>query len=196
MTEIPVERIDAFARQLMVKSGNPGHSYEHVRRVYEISKRVGTLLNADMRVLSAAALLHDIGREREEETGISHSILSGQMGEEILKKVGFSNAEIEHVKSVIRTHRFSEGLEPDSLEGKILSDADKLDALGAIGVFRAISRASSRGDGIEGFLRHADEKLLKLRDLMYTDIAKEIAEERHSILEAFVSELRTETKAP
>jgi len=88
--------------------------------------------------------------------------------------------------------RLSEGLEPNSLEGKILSDADKLDAIGAIGVFRAIAQAESEGGGMEAFLRHADEKLLKLRDLMYTEPSRVEAKKRHSTLEAFVSQLRSE----
>ncbi len=73
-----------------------------------------------------------------------------------------------------------------------MSDADKLDAMGAIGVFRAIAQANSTGVGIEAFLRHADEKLLRLKDLMYTDGARTVAEERHSTLESFVMQLREE----
>ena len=73
-----------------------------------------------------------------------------------------------------------------------MSDADKLDAIGAIGVFRAMARAVKTGVGIEGFLRHADEKLLKLRELMYTQSARLIAQERHDVLETFVKNLRNE----
>jgi uncharacterized protein len=154
--------------------------------------RIGEDSGADLKVLGAAALLHDIGRSQEDVTGISHSVLSGEMSQEILKELGFDEVEIDEVVDAIRTHRFSEGIEPNSLEGKILSDADKLDAIGAIGVFRAIAQANSTGVGIEAFLKHADEKLLRLKNLMYTDGAKTVAEERHSTLESFVMQLREE----
>ncbi|MCK4740566.1 MAG: hypothetical protein KAT22_03410, partial [Candidatus Thorarchaeota archaeon] len=87
------------------------------------------------------------------------------------------------------------GLTPTSIEGEILSDADKLDAMGAIGVFRAIAQASMTGVGIDGFLNHADEKLLKLHKLMYTDQAKTLAEKRHAILDRFVNQLREEIQS-
>jgi uncharacterized protein len=92
----------------------------------------------------------------------------------------------------IRTHRYSEGLEPTSIEGEILSDADKLDAMGAIGIYRAIAQATVSERGITGFLEHADEKLLRLHDLMYTDEAKPMAQERHDVLANFVRRLRDE----
>jgi len=154
--------------------------------------KIGADLEANLKVLGAAALLHDIGRTREEETAVSHSILSGEMGRGVLSENGFTDSEIDHVVGVIGTHRFSEGLEPNSLEGEILSDVDKLDAMGAIGVFRAIAQAASTGAGIEGFLEHADEKLLKLRDSMYTERARIEAEHRHRTLEAFVNQLKSE----
>ncbi|MHA2065321.1 MAG: HD domain-containing protein, partial [Candidatus Thorarchaeota archaeon] len=160
------KKIDSFVKEEMTRAG--AHAYDHVRRVYTIALRMGQTLGADLRILGAAALLHDIGRVHEKERGISHSILSGEMGVDILAELGYTQAEIECVKGVIRTHRFSEGITPTSLEGEILSDADKLDALGAIGIVRAIAQATTRGDGVEGFLKHAEDKLLKLHQLMYT----------------------------
>ena len=160
--------------------------------MHALSFRIGEASGAVLKILGAAALLHDIGRPKEAVSGVSHSILSGEMSQDILKNVGFDDVEIQRVVDAIRTHRFSEGIEPNSLEGRILSDVDKLDAIGAIGVFRAIAQASSKGQGIEEFLNHADEKLLRLKDLMYTDGARVIAEERHSTLEAFVMQMREE----
>jgi uncharacterized protein len=184
--------IEEFVREKLAKNNKGAHTFDHTKRVYSLSIRIGKDLGADLKILGAAALLHDIGRPKEAETSISHSILSGEMSNEILKQVGFDDAEIAKVVDAIRTHRFSEGFEPNSFEGKILSDVDKLDAMGAIGVFRAIAQAASRGDGMEGFLKHADEKLLILRDLMYTKPARVEAEIRHKTLEAFVNQLRSE----
>ncbi len=155
---------------------------------------IGDRLHADRRILGAAALLHDIGRPLEEETGESHSILSGTMSDEFLKEIDYSTLEIERVKGAIRTHRFSEKLDPTTLEGRILSDADKLDAIGAIGVFRSIAQAAITQRGIQGFLAHADEKLLKLHELMYLEESKILAKERHGFLQSFVDRLRKETE--
>jgi uncharacterized protein len=187
-----MEKIENFVMQELIKGGRGAHTLDHTTRVYELCMRIGSELNADIRVLGAAALLHDVGRPREDETGVSHSILSGEMGRGVLSDSGFTDSEIDQVVDAIRTHRFSEGLEPNSLEGEILSDVDKLDAIGAIGVFRAIAQAASRGDGMEGFLKHADEKLLKLKDLMYTEPSRVEAEQRHRTLEAYVNQLRNE----
>ena len=184
--------IENFVREQLGRNGKGAHTFDHIKRVYALSIQIGKDSGADLKVLGAAALLHDIGRSKEDVIGISHSILSGEMSQEILKDVGFNDDEIDKVVDAIRTHRFSEGIEPNSLEGEILSDADKLDAMGAIGVFRAIAQANSTGVGIEAFLSHADAKLLRLKDLMYTEGAKPIAEERHRTLEAFVLQLREE----
>jgi uncharacterized protein len=190
---VPLEKkIEQFVRQELVKTGRGAHTLDHTMRVYSLCMKIGMDLKANLKVLGAAALLHDVGRPREEETAVSHSILSGEMGRGVLSESEFTDSEIDHVVDVIRTHRFSEGLEPNSLEGKILSDVDKLDAMGAIGVFRAVAQAASTGSGIEGFLYHADEKLLKLRELMYTDNARIEAGHRHQTLEAFVNQLRSE----
>jgi uncharacterized protein len=137
-------------------------------------------------------LLHDVGRPKEVESGISHSILSGEMSKPLLQELGYLDSEIMQILDAIRTHRFSEGIEPNSLEGQILSDADKLDAMGAVGVYRSIAQSEVKGRGMIGFLQHADEKLLKLKDLMYTERGKQLATERHQVLQSFVDQLLEE----
>jgi uncharacterized protein len=186
------EAIDNYVRQEMTSVSDMGHEYDHVKRVFSRCMEIGQSAGADLKILGAAALLHDIGRISELETGISHSISSGEMAVKILEEVGYSKDEIDDVKKVIRTHRFSEGLIPSSLEGKILSDADKLDAMGAIGVYRAIAHSTFTGVGIRGFLQHVDDKLLKLRDMMYTEIGKKNAQEKHRFLDDYVKRLRFE----
>jgi len=116
------------------------------------------------------------------------------MSKDFLNDLGYTRQEIERIVDAIRTHRFSEGIEPRSIEGQILSDADKLDALGAIGVYRAIAQATASGKGIQGFLNHTEEKLLRLKDKMHTVPARELAEERHEMLSIFVERLRNEIR--
>jgi uncharacterized protein len=185
-------RILDYARKELSKSNQGAHTLDHTMRVHSLSLQLSEGLAVNRRVLGAAALLHDIGRPREAETQTSHSITSGEMGRDILAEIGYSDSEIKQVASAIRTHRFSEGIRPTSLEGEILSDADKLDAIGAVGIYRAVAQAVTSGSGVHGFLRHADEKLLKLKDLMHTTTGKRLAAERHEVLNKFVQQLKQE----
>ncbi|MHA2135606.1 MAG: HD domain-containing protein [Candidatus Thorarchaeota archaeon] len=187
-----MNEIDDFVRQELESKGKGAHQYDHTKRVYRLAMEIRDQAGGDLRILGAAALLHDVGRPKEKELGKSHAIISGEMSSPVLRRLGYSDKEIEEIVSAIKTHRFSEGLQPTSLEGRILSDADKLDAIGAIGVFRAIAQATETGVDMDGFLRHADEKLLRLKGLMHTKAASSMAEERHIVLRAFVDQLRIE----
>lgn len=187
-------KIIDFMQKELSGSNSGAHTFEHTMRVYTLSMRIGDGLPVNIRVLQAAALLHDVGRPRESESGVSHSILSGEMSKPLLQELGYTESEIEQILDAIRAHRFSEGIEPNSIEGKILSDADKLDAMGAIGVYRTIAQGVTKGRGMIGFLKHADEKLLKLKDLMYTDSGKHLAKKRHELLQKFVDAFREEIR--
>ncbi len=187
-------KIIEFVRKKLSGPNSGAHTFDHTMRVYTLSMQIGDGLPVSIRVLQAAALLHDVGRPREFETGVSHSILSGEMSKPLLQELAYTESEIQHIMDAIRTHRFSEELEPNSIEGKILSDADKLDAMGAVGVFRAIAQGVAKGRGMSGFLEHADEKLLKLKNLMYTDPGKHLAIKRHEVLQNFVDKLREELR--
>lgn len=189
-----VQQIMEHLGKELARANRGAHTLDHTLRVHSLAMTISEGMSIDTRVLEAAALLHDIGRPKESETGISHSILSGEMSRDILKECGYLENEIELVVGAIRTHRFSEGIEPTSPEGQVLSDADKLDAMGAIGVYRAIAQAEITGRGPEGFLQHADEKLLILKDMMYTKTAQEIAVSRHNLLSTFVEQLRKESR--
>jgi uncharacterized protein len=144
----PEEQVDAFVRDVFTGSEIGAHTYNHTKRVYMMAIKLGEELGANLRILGVAALLHDVGRPYEKKTGISHAIQSGEMSRKVLKELGYNDIEIEQVIQTIRTHRFSENLQPISLEGEILSDVDKLDAMGAIGVYRAIAQAATTCVGI------------------------------------------------
>ncbi|WP_062398434.1 HD domain-containing protein [Methanogenium cariaci] len=189
------QTILAYVETFFSQSGT--HGLDHILRVTRLSQEIGVAEGADMRVLIPAALFHDIARPIEDETGIPHQEEGGaRIAEEYLRKAGYDAARIAAIVHAIRSHRFSTGPEPETLEAQVLSDADNLDAMGAVGIARTFMRAGERGgDGIGGgAVGHIHEKLLKLQGgLMYTDTAQEIAEQRHALLQRFVESLEDET---
>lgn len=187
-----VRSIQVFARRAMEQGDGGSHSFEHVLRVRQLCLLIGQEEKADLDVLEAAALLHDIGRPQEAETGVSHAITGADMAVAFLATTSFPKEKLGSVASAIRTHRFSENLTPESLEGEILSDADKLDAIGALGLARAIAESLVRQRGLKGVVEHLCQKLLKLRDRMHTQTGKELAEPRHNLLVSFMRHLAEE----
>ncbi|GAB7016266.1 HD domain-containing protein [Methanogenium cariaci] len=185
------QTILAYVETFFSQSGT--HGLDHILRVTRLSQEIGVAEGADMRVLIPAALFHDIARPIEDETGIPHQEEGARIAEEYLRKAGYDAARIAAIVHAIRSHRFSTGPEPETLEAQVLSDADNLDAMGAVGIARTFMRAGERGDGIGGAVGHIHEKLLKLQGLMYTDTAQEIAEQRHALLQRFVESLEDET---
>lgn len=185
-----LETILAYVETFFTQSG--AHDLDHILRVTRLCGEIGRVEGADMRVLIPAALFHDIARPIEKETGIPHQDEGARIAEDYLREAGYNAGRIAAIVHAIRTHRFSTGPEPETLEAQVLSDADKLDAMGAVGIARTFMQAGEHGDGIEGAVGHFHEKLLKLKGLMYTDGAKEIAEERHAHLQEFVDSLEDE----
>jgi len=171
----------------MAKIRIMAHDEDHVERVNRIAKFLAEKDGANVEVVLKAAELHDIARDCE-----NHAVESARIAEGILRKEGFEEEFINAVKHAIEAHSFSGKIEPRTLEAKILSDADKLDAIGAIGVARAFIFSGERGRGIEETIRHFEEKLLKLKDMLYTETARRIARKRHEFLEEFYDEIRRE----
>ncbi len=163
------------------------HDEDHVERVKRIAKFLAEKEGANVEVVLKAAELHDIARDRE-----NHAAESARIAESILRKEGFKEEFINAVKHAIEAHSFSGKIVPKTLEAKVLSDADKLDAIGAIGVARAFIFSGERGRGIEETIRHFEEKLLKLKDMLYTETARRIAKKRHEFLKEFYDEIRRE----
>lgn len=118
------------------------HDMDHIMRVYNLCLLLAKAQKIDREVLEASALLHDIARTREDQdkTGqTDHAILGAEMAKPILEKLKFSPAKIEHIQSCIISHRSKTNAKPETLEAKILFDADKLDVIGAIGIARALT---------------------------------------------------------
>jgi uncharacterized protein len=184
-----IREIEAFARGHL---GAMSHGFDHTRRVYNLALVIGTAEKADLRVLLAAALLHDIGRDIEEHIGADHAETSAYFAKDFLKSIDFEPDRIRRVLDAIKQHRFSSPESPNALEAKILSDADKLDAIGAIGVARAFTYGGRHQRDVRGTISHFNEKLLKLKDQMYTETAKKIARERHSYTLEYLQRVQEE----
>ena len=121
-----INRIVNESRKLMESAA---HDYEHVLRVHVLARRIGHEENADMLVLEAAALMHDLGRAEESKNqDVDHSRVSVVLAEKILKKVRFPEDKISDVLYAISVHRYKNHILPRTKEAGILQDADKLDA--------------------------------------------------------------------
>jgi len=174
----------------------PVHGFPHVERVMRIAfKLAKDFKEVDPLVLKLAVLLHDIGRVEEETLRKHHAVLSAEMAKKLLVQYGFSQEIIEKVVDAILAHSFTLKYIPKTIEGKILSDADKLDALGAVGIMRVFMESAYRGRTLEEAINHFYEKLFKLKDLMWTEKAKKMAEERHKFMVYFLDKLEKEIEA-
>ncbi len=192
-----------------IMDSDSAHDFEHVMRVYKNAQKICTLENANEKLILSAALLHDIvSYPKSDKRSKLSSIQSAKKSEQILKKYDFSKEEISIISDAIRDHSFSQNTTPRTLEGKILQDADRLDALGAIGIARVFATGGSlkrpfyniddpfckarTPDDKIWTVDHFFQKLLKLGSLMNTKSGKAEAKKRTSILKEFLKQLKQE----
>lgn len=190
------------------------HGFDHILRVYRMAERLAQQEGADLEVVRLAALLHDAdgSHASADIERKAHQHASAAFARQVLEGEGLPEARIAEVLHAIRSHRFrDESEQPQSLEAKILFDADKLDAIGAIGVARAIAYSVQAGQTYfdrpsERFLRSGEKepgethsayheflfKLVRLKDRLYTPSARLIAEERHRFMVRFFERLGEE----
>lgn len=190
------------------------HGFDHVMRVYRIADHLARTLDADIQVVRAAALLHDAQGAAPDSPNsgrATHQLQSAEFAGSILLAEGWSQDRIEAVQHCIRAHRYRGDERPQSLEAKILFDADKLDVLGAFGIARTIAYAvqagqptysppsnSFRSEGVaEPGEPHSayHEYLFKLRhvaDRLHTTQARAIAQGRAHLLKEFFEGLAHE----
>jgi len=174
----------SYAKRLLT---DPTHDFSHAQRVEKLCMRIAkTEKSADTSILFAAAYLHDIGYSRDYET---HHSLGAKMAQKILKSCNFPAEKISAVCNCISKHRFSIAHKGETIEEKILQDADKLDSMGAIGIARCYYWTGQRKLPLEIAHKHFPEKLLKLSSLMNTKEGKRIAKERHRHMLEFLARL-------
>jgi uncharacterized protein len=163
------------------------HGWEHVERVRRLCKKIGKSEEADLTILDVAALFHDTMRASDD-----HALESAEFAKTTLPLMGFDLEFCDRVHEAIAAHSFSAGRVAKSLEAKVLSDADRLDAMGAIGVYRTVQYNLEHGYSVERVMQHIKEKLLKLETLLYTDTARKMAKERNFVLEHYLKGLEEE----
>ena len=176
----------------LLENNSGGHDTAHSLRVYKNALEIaGNEPGCDMTVVSLAALLHDV----DDHKLFDHE--DNENAREFLSNSGVPNEKIEEICSVINSVSFSKnrGKKPETLEGKIVQDADRLDAMGAIGIARTFAFGGEHGRSIEESVMHFHEKLLLLKDEMNTESARKIAESRHAFLEEFLSHYYEEIKS-
>jgi uncharacterized protein len=118
-------------------SNDGSHDMSHLNRVWRTARLIAAEEGGDLRLLAAAVILHDcVTVEKDSPLREQASRLAADKAEEMLTELQWSSLEIEAVSDAIRTHSYSAGLIPRSLEGRILQDADRLDAIGAVGIAR------------------------------------------------------------
>ena len=195
---------------------DPVHGFDHVLRVYHLAERLAQAEGADLEIVSAAVLLHDaaLGVEpiASDQSRSDHHAISADFAQKVLDAEGWSSDQIKVIQVKMIAHRFRDDSErPETREAKVVFDADKLDAIGAIGVARAVAYAAQNGQPAfarpsERFLetgeREAGEphsayheniyKLTRIFGLMYTASGLAIAEERHRYMVAFFERLIAE----
>lgn len=170
-----------------------GHDFYHTLRVYNMACRIAREEGADLLTVSLAALLHDVD-DRKLSPETCETKARAAM---FLHKHGVEEDRIRHILEIISQVSFSSGMgTPSTLEGKCVQDADRLDALGAIGIARTFAFGGSRGRAIhdpDGFdpqtsIQHFYDKLLRLKDLMNTSCGRRFAQQRDQFMHSFMDE--------
>ncbi|UCD41688.1 MAG: HD domain-containing protein [Chloroflexota bacterium] len=196
---------------------DPVHGFDHILRVYRMAEKIAIAEGADLEIVRAAALLHDAqGSQTEggEKGRHDHHHASSEFAEQVLHAEGWSSERIEAVQHCIRAHRFRDNTEsPQTLEAKIIFDADKLDVIGAIGVARTIAfdvvvnqpiYTEPSTQFIETGEKEPGEphssyheylfKLSKIKDRLFTGTARNLAEDRHRFMAEYFDRLGAEER--
>ena len=210
MEVLRVERLDSLRDEVRGMMGNdPAHDFGHVMRVCKNAQMLCRREGGDESLVVAAALLHDIvSYPKSDARSKGSSAESAAKARLVLERHGFGAKEICVIHDAIRDHSYSRNRTPATLEGKILQDADRLDALGAVGIARVFATggilkrplydpedpfcAKRSPDDRTWTVDHFFQKLLKLESLMNTGSARAEAARRTAIMRGFLGSLREE----
>ncbi|MBO4290841.1 MAG: HD domain-containing protein [Lachnospiraceae bacterium] len=181
----------AFVEKLF-EGNSDGHGADHTMRVYRNAMIIAQTEECDRQIVALAALLHDADDHKLFRTK------NNANARDFLKKHGLEEPKTEQIVDIINAVSFSKNgdKKPSTIEGQIVQDADRLDAMGAVGIARTFAYGGSHGRDLESSIRHFHEKLLLLKALMNTGKAREMAESRHKYLLGFLNEWKIETADP
>ena len=207
-----IQKTVTFVKNILEKDAS-GHDWYHIERVHKLAISLAKQEGGNLFVIEMAALLHDVADEKlneSEEAGMKKV-------SNWLEELSVQEEESKHILHIIAnmSYKGGHGGKIETLEGKIVQDADRLDALGAIGIARTFAYGGAKGrlmydpnvppreamtkeeyrKSNDPSLNHFYEKLLKLKDLMNTDAAKREAEVRHRYMEEFIGQFMKEWNA-
>lgn len=185
------------------------HDFDHVLRVLVMAERLAREEGADLEIVRTATLLHDVARGHGDRLIANHAHAGAEIARDLLQ--GQPSEKVEAVAHAIAAHRFRTGPAPQTLEAMVLHDADKLDAIGAIGVARAFAFGGHEGQRLwaevpPGYQEEQDTrhehtpvheyqiKLLKIKDRLLTESARKLASERHLFMVAYFEQLEQEVR--
>ena len=188
----------AYIKKTFLDEGT-GHDYFHIERVVINAKKILETENADSFLVELAAWTHDIGDYKLHD-GVDKS---EELITAFLQSIQVENDTINKILEIVSQVSFSKGNTPTTIEAKIVQDADRLDAIGAVGIARCFAYGGSVGNILynpydnskdASSVQHFYDKLFKLKDLMNTETAKQIAESRNRYMENFIEEFYNEVK--
>lgn len=206
-----IQKTANFVRQSL-QNAEGGHDWWHILRVWNNAKRIAQTEKVDLLIVELAALLHDIADSKfhdgDEEIG-------PKTAGDFLKSIKVDVEIVEHVQQIIRHMSFKSGFDQagfSSEEMKVVQDADRLDAIGAIGIARAFTYGGFKNremynpeiepdfnltkeaykNSTTPTVNHFYEKLLLLKDKMNTETAQQIAEQRHRFMEQYLDQFYAE----
>ena len=189
MSTTIIENAKSYIEEIFSNNAD-GHDAAHSMRVYANAMKLAERYHeCDNEVVALAALLHDVDDHKlfdtKDNANARAFLTSNDLGEK----------EIEQICVIINGVSFSKnrGMKPESIEGQIVQDADRLDAIGAVGIARTFAYGGKVGRSLDDSLQHFYDKLLLLKDMMNTEPARRLAKERHAVLEAFLQEWKKET---
>ncbi|MFV0152157.1 HD domain-containing protein [Empedobacter falsenii] len=188
----------AYIKKTFLDEGT-GHDYFHIERVVTNAKKILETEDADPFLVELAAWTHDIGDYKLHD-GVDKS---EKLIRSFLASIQVEEETIVRILEIVSQVSFSKGNKPTTIEAEIVQDADRLDAIGAVGIARCFAYGGSVGSILynpydnskdASSVQHFYDKLFRLKDLMNTKTAKQIAEKRHLYMENFIQEFYQEVK--
>ena len=204
-----LKAMEQYAKRVL-SADTTGHDWSHIERVVNTTKTIAKAEEADLFICEAAALLHDVIDDKI----VKDPIVALKELKKFLISIEVTPEQVEAIVSIITKMSFKNHQEKQelSLEGKVVQDADRLDAIGAIGIARVMCYSGSTGrpihkpemkprenltpeeyrNGESTAIMHFYEKLLKLKDMMNTKYGNELAKGRHEFLETYLEQFYAE----